>query len=233
MLIFILSYLFSNNKENYDNKPDKSLCWDFIDKIVYINLDESKDRRYEIEETLSTLPQNKIIRFPAIKDEVGHIGCSKSHIEILKLAIKNNWKNVLILEDDIMWSNLNSYKVLINIINNNKKYDVICFGGSKVQLYKNFKLNSCSAATSYLVNNHYYKTLLNNFEEGLKNLINTQIFSRYCIDQYWKKLQQKDNWHIVHPALIIQKPTQSIIEKKYVNYSKLFNINDKQVKFLH
>ena len=68
LTIIILSYLFSisNKKEKYDNKPDKSLSWDFIDKIIYINLDESKDRRYEIEETLSTLPQNKIIRFSAI-----------------------------------------------------------------------------------------------------------------------------------------------------------------------
>ena len=40
---------------------------------------------------------------------------------------------------------------------------------------------------------------------------------KYCIDQYWNLLQKKDNWYIVFPALFIQAPGFSNIQKKHVN----------------
>jgi hypothetical protein len=68
--------------------------WDFIEKLIYINLEERKDRRDTIEEVLKVIPSKKIIRFNAIKEKNGHIGASKSHIECIKMAIKNNWHGV-------------------------------------------------------------------------------------------------------------------------------------------
>ena len=58
----------------------------------------------------------------------------------------------------------------------------------------------------------YYDKLLTNFIEGLDNLTKTNEYSKDAIDQYWKKLQSTDNWYIVNPALIIQKPSFSYIE---------------------
>ncbi len=85
--------LIKNNNIN----DDKSKDWEFVDKIIYINLEERKE---QIEEELNFLPKDKIIRFDGIKDKYGYKGCCESHIACLNLAINNNWKNVLILEDD-------------------------------------------------------------------------------------------------------------------------------------
>ena len=74
-----------------------------IDKIIYINLDSREDRKHEILEEFKRLqiPEDKIIRFTAIRHETeGAIGCSQSHIAVLKMAIENNWKNYMVLEDD-------------------------------------------------------------------------------------------------------------------------------------
>ena len=201
-----------------------SNSWDFVDKIIYINLEEAVERRKYMEEMLKVIPQDKIIRFNAIKHEKGAIGCSKSHIECLRLAIKNNWNNILIIEDDAIWNNYeNSLKVLNDLAKN--RYDVILLGGCFVNFDKNtFKLYSGQTTTSYLVSKHYYEKLLNNFVEGLVGFIKTNDYPRYALDQYWKKLQATDNWYIVNPALIIQKPDYSYIENKNVDYTQWFNI---------
>ena len=44
---------------------------------------------------------NNPTRFDAIKEDIGAIGCLKSHLEVLNIARKNNLPYVLIYEDDI------------------------------------------------------------------------------------------------------------------------------------
>src|SRR3990172_10356543 len=74
----------------------------YIEKVIYINLDNRTDRRKEIEHELSVF-SIPFQRFPAIKTAVGCVGCTQSHLQILKNAKQNNYKNVLILEDDFMF----------------------------------------------------------------------------------------------------------------------------------
>ena len=83
-----------NNKDN-DKYKDK-----FIDKIIYINLDHRTDRKKEIENELEKFNLKNYERFPAIKHINGAIGCSKSHLEIIKNAKQQGYKNILVLEDD-------------------------------------------------------------------------------------------------------------------------------------
>jgi len=47
--------------------------------------------------------------------------------------------------------------------------------------------------------------------------------SLYAVDQYWKRLQEKDNWLCVDPMLFKQRASYSDIENKDVAY-KLTNI---------
>ena len=57
-----------------------------IDKIFYINLDERKDRKEQIEKEFEKfeIPLEKVERFEAIKHQYGMIGCSKSHFVSFK-----------------------------------------------------------------------------------------------------------------------------------------------------
>ena len=62
-----------------------------IDKIIYINLDRRLDRKQEIAQEFDkmNISKEKIIRFSAInnKSRPG-VGCTESHLEVLKLAKK-------------------------------------------------------------------------------------------------------------------------------------------------
>jgi len=203
--------------------------WDSIDKIIYINLAESVDRNTQILNELSNIDSNKIIRFNAIKENHGAIGCTKSHIKCLEMAILNKWNTVLIIEDDAMWYKYNENILILEKLIN-QPYDVILLGGMNAIFNKTtYKLRDALTTTAYIVNSKYYQTLLDNFNAGLKLLEITSDINKYAIDQYWRILQQKDNWYIVNPALMVQRPSYSNILKKNVNYIKYFNTTERQI----
>jgi glycosyl transferase family 25 len=198
--------------------------WDFVDKVVYINLDHRTDRNEHIKRVTKTFG-DKVSRFSAIKTQFGAIGCSMSHISVLRMAIKNNWNNVLIMEDDTEWHNFEQgYKTLKKLTSN--PYDVIMLGGSFVSYYpETLRLHRALTTTAYLVNKHYMKTLLDNFEEGLNKLLVSQSErGLYAIDTYINSLQQADNWYIVQPPLVYQAPTFSDVENSFVDYTSLMGV---------
>jgi hypothetical protein len=198
--------------------------WEFVDKVVYINLDHRTDRNEHMKHMTRTFG-NKVTRFSAIKTDYGLIGCCISHIQILKTAIKDNCKNILVLEDDAEWHNFQQgYKTLRKLSSNS--YDVIMLGGSFVSHNPDtYKLFSCLTTTGYLVNKHYIQTLISNFEEGLSLLLqNYSMGPYYGLDVYWKRLQQKDNWYIVQPPLVYQLPSYSDIENRLVDYKSFMGI---------
>lgn len=242
VLVILFSIFIRNNNESSNNEDDEEYYeninqWDFLDKAVYINLDNRLDRKKQITKELSNkIPQNKVIRFSAIKHRFGHIGCTMSHIKVLEMAIKNNWKNILIIEDDAMFYKYDKgYNQLLKLITNDPNFDVITLGNVGADFDKKTgKLYKAQTTTAYIVNNHYYNTLLKNFKEGLMNLLETQYMedqderheheNTYCIDQYWKRIQPIHNWYIVNPALMIQRPSKSTILNTEVDYQHLFNI---------
>jgi len=195
---------------------------DPIDKIIYINLDEATERRTQIETELADIPKEKILRFPAIKEDWGAIGCTKSHIACLQLAIDNGWKNVLIMEDDAAFQNKETGEPLFRSVIQNP-YDVIVLGGSFIQWdHTTNRVSSIHTTTAYLVASHYYRTLLDNFQEGLYYLLATGEYGQFAIDQYWKRLIQRDCWFVIYPCLVIQRPGYSFIEKRDVDYREYF-----------
>lgn len=207
----------------FDNviKVEVERSLDFVDKVVYINLDKRTDRNQHML-SMTSIFKDKVQRFSAIEYNPGGIGCSKSHIAILEMAIQNSWKNVLILEDDAVWNNFEQgFTKLQNLIN--KDYDVIVLGGSFVNRSGD-KLINCKSTVGYIVNSKYYKTLLENFKEGLQKLEQTQNYDLFAIDSYWQSLQQRDNWFILSPCLVYQKPDYSDICKMYLDYRGYFEL---------
>jgi glycosyl transferase family 25 len=195
--------------------------FEFVEKVVYINLEHRTDRKQQIEDVLKIIPPEKVIRFNAIRHAHGGVGCTSSHIAVLEMAIAEGWKNCLIVEDDALWSSFSiSYPLLEKLVQN--PYDVLVLGSASTS-HNNYKLISCQTTTAYLVNQTYYTTLLSNFKEGLEQFLKTGNYRVYALDQYWKKLQAKDNWYVVIPSLMIQAPSYSDIEKRVVNYTKEFS----------
>lgn len=188
-----------------------------IEHVVYINLDERIDRREEVENELEIFG-NRVERFRAIRNtKNGGLGCSASHLSVLKAAKELGWSNVLICEDDFMWKNKEQIESVLNPILKNS-YNVILFGATCVKFCNNASGFEAQSAVGYLVHGSYFDTLIRNFEEGFNKLSETNNSPLYAIDQYWKHLQKKDKWTLINPGLVVQRPSYSDIENRQVNY---------------
>jgi glycosyl transferase family 25 len=197
--------------------------FEFIEQVVYINLDHRVDRKIEIEKELSQyFPIEKIQRFSAIRHDHGGIGCTKSHIAVLEMAKEKGWKNYLVVEDDAIFSNFGrGYPLLEKLVS--APFDVITLGTVFAKYTPDYKLLSGQTTTSYIVQSHYYDTLLQNFREGLNGFLLTGNYPMYSIDQYWKRIQPRDNWYCVIPSLMIQRPGYSDIEKNVIDNGRYFS----------
>jgi hypothetical protein len=145
-----------------------------IDAVLYINLDHRKDRKTSIVEKINKMGFNPEIvhRIPAIHNkECGHIGCGLSHIKALDLAIQNNWKRILILEDDFRFSVSRNVFDAYMTEATNVAWDVLlltkCQGNFKETKGHLQKVVYCTTTPGYIVNDHYYKTLKANFMESV------------------------------------------------------------------
>lgn len=181
---------------------------DFIEHIFYINLDYREDRREEIESELKRMDLlQKSERFSAIAcPEQGILGCTKSHMEVLKLAKSRGYKNVLILEDDFEFV-IGKEKMEMDLTEFfqspiGKKYDV-CFVTcclSRESLVSEEcsivrKIVEASNAAGYIVQEKYYDTIIDLFEKVVPLLAETKAHWIYANDQAWKVLQEKDRWY--------------------------------------
>jgi len=206
-------YYFQKSNDIY-----KTLVSNCVDKVIYINLEKRLDRKQHIERALSIFEKDKIIRFNAIAIEGnGMLGCVLSHIEVLKLAEKNSWNNVLVLEDDTTWNDsATGYYLISSLIKN--PYDVIMLGGSFALCdEETYKLHHAQTTSSYIVNKAYISRLRRNFEESSK-LYYLHKNDCYALDIYWKKLQKEDNWYIINPPIMYQMSCYSDLQNKDTNY---------------
>jgi len=205
-----------------------------IKNIFYINLESRPDRKSKFEIEMKKIGWNAT-RFNAIKQNFGALGCSMSHLTLLKYAKVNKLDHILILEDDISFlfpelfiNNLN------NFLSSEKDFDVLLIAGNNMGPYEKIndncvKIKKCQTKTGYLVKSNYFDKLITNIEEGLNNLSNNlNRLNDFAIDQYWNKLQLVDNWLLLTPLTVTQRPDYSNIEKKVINYNRVMLDLDKK-----
>lgn len=186
--------------------------WEFIDKVIYINLDHREDRRIIMKTFFEKgkIPDEKIVRFPAIKKPKG-VGCLQSHTEALQMAKDQGWKNVLILEDDLEWLNFEEgYKQLQSLMSL-PQWDVIQLVGWYVK-YDFPRVYYTLNAGAYLVNSSYYDTLLKNRRDAIRGMASVEAIyrsSKYTADVYWNRLAKQDYWYGLHPCMCRQVNTHS------------------------
>ena len=210
--------------------------WEFVDKVIYINLDHRQDRRDIMKKFFEKgkFPADKIVRFPAIKHQRGTIGCTESHAEVLRIAKRNKWKNVLILEDDLEWLDLERQYPILEKLAAVPKWDVIMLMGWYYQ-FKFPRVYYANHTSAYLVNSTYYDKLLKNREEALYKVktksigfnFNTTIFNA---DVYWNHLMKVDTWYCLHPCICRQVDGFSDIGKRTRETSKAVGVYDVKIR---
>lgn len=195
-------------------------------KCYVINLKESTER---MELTLKELGKIGIIpeRFDGIRHKISAVGCGMSHCECLKKAIKEDLPYVLICEDDIQI--LDTEELMDNIykfIHENIDWDVLLLSANNFRPYEKvnnycIKIKNALTTGAYIVKKHYYKTLLNIFQKSVDLIIaEPNMMVIYTIDQLWKYLQRKDNFYLLIPVNIIQRPCINC-NGEHVDYSSM------------
>ena len=207
-----------------------------FEHTIYINLEHRKDRLAHVQQELAKIGvPNGGTRFNAVKTANGAIGCTISHIKCLEQAKAQNLPQVFICEDDICFKDpelLLQNTAQFNAVFGDS-YDVLLIGGNNLPPYKQFgnfcaQISNCQTTTGYIVKQHYYDTLINNFREGLKKLIeNPKNKREFAIDIYWKRLQTSNRWYIVLPLTVHQLEGYSDIEERDTDYRGLMLDMDK------
>jgi glycosyl transferase family 25 len=195
-----------------------------IKHAFYINLKRRPDRKQHVENQLTTVGINAE-RFDAIEMQNGAIGCSTSHLTILEMAKANNLDHVLIIEDDVLFTNPNLFVSQFNkFLSNHSDFDVALIAGNNLPPHKNIddtcvQVTQCQTTTGYLVKSHYYDKLIENFKNGILNQINhPNARNLYAIDKYWFNLQKVDKWFLIIPLTVAQREDYSNIENRATNY---------------
>jgi glycosyl transferase family 25 len=201
----------------------------FIEHIFYINLDKRTDRKEQFTQEMEKMNW-KAERFPGYYYEPpkGIVGCTKSHLEVLKLAKEREYANVLICEDDLEW--LEDKEVvneeLDKLFRNDIEFDVCFLAYNNKTIDRDYtpkydflvKTLYSTTASCYLVNYNYYDVLIELYERALPILDSTMQHWIYANDQIWKTLQEKDKWFCFSKRLAKQRDGFSDNANQIVSY---------------
>jgi len=211
-----------------------------IDKIFIINLKHRTDRWDECIKQLNKYNITNYERFDAVRYDLkdinpihykknnmkisnnyilGTMGCKFSHYNIIMNAKKNNYNNILILEDDFLFCNnfIERYNEIISNIEKEKiDISMLYLGFSIVRkdpytdtsLINLKKLNSAHTTHAYILNKNFYDIILKEIENC------------HCeIDVCYAMCQKKYDIYGIYPSLISQRTSFSDIMERNVNYS--------------
>lgn len=207
----------------------------FIDGIIFINLEHRKDRYEHTMKQFHLLnfDINKIFHLKAtyIKTN-GAKGCSHSHMRAIKLAIQQNWNNVMIMEDDFVFkiSPLQFYQHLYDITNKNNNWDLIMpywlinkKNNRTTKIDDNCLKITCGLGAyttlCYFVNNKFFNKLYNNFIESYtnQNIDSSKSDNKYAVDRNWFKLQKRNNWFLIDPPVLYQMESYSDVANRVIS----------------
>ena len=202
---------------------------DFFDKTYCINLDRRFDRWEECLIEFKKYDIENVVRWSAIDgNNINKLGsCEKSsqtaliltNIDIIEDSIKNNLKNVLIMEDDIKFSdevyNISEYFKYLP-----EDWDMVYFGGNH---------NSHMGVNPPLIINEKVCKLHNTFTthcvgingKSFNTIINKLKEFNNPLDVIYTDLQRSLNVYCFYPLIATQRISYSDIESRVVNYDWL------------
>jgi len=204
----------------------------------FINLEHRLDRLIHVKLELEKINVEGT-RFNAIKLANGALGCSMSHLKCLEQAKQNGSPYVFVCEDDIQFLDPELFLKNVGLFCESVKsdWDVLIISGNICPPFQPIgdfcvRLVNCQTTTGYIVQQHYYDTLIANYREGITKLLADPANKReYAIDMYWKQLQAKDRWYMIVPPTVVQMEGFSDVEGRETNYKHLMTDMNKDWLF--
>ena len=220
-------------EQNTNRKP--SPTWhEYVDVIYYINLDHRKDRLQEFLEEMKThgdVPESKLVRIPGVyKPGQGDLGCSLSHIKAIQHFTDSSASNCIVFEDDFQFiQDINSLNyTMSDFVSANIPYDICMLSSNTIESTETEwsflrRVQSTQTASGYMVSKAFAPTILTNYQEGARLLEESysegkgdHIQGRFCVDQYWKRLQPGNKWYVFEPKWGKQRDSVSDIQGGFV-----------------
>jgi GR25 family glycosyltransferase involved in LPS biosynthesis len=207
--------------------------FDRFDKVYLINLDRRQDRLENFKKEVVKFNLGDFERFSAYdRNSIdlskypenvnpGVIGLLQSNLKIIQDSKKNNYKKILIIEDDCYFT-----EEVINIDSYFKElpddWDLLYMGGNHNTNWgysQPLKIND-----KIIKLHHTFTTHLVGINETMFNTIeNALINSSTPIDVLYCDLQKKYNVYSFTPAIALQTEGFSDIENTNVDYKWLIN----------
>ncbi len=211
-----------------------------LDNIVCINLDSREDRWSECLKEFKNLNIEHLVqRYPAVSNKIGILGCTMSHVNCIKIAKEKKYKNVLILEDDVVFNTDIFHDVLIKTFNqldsNNLKYDMLYLGANlrghdNKLIDKNLaKIVSAKTTHAYIINSSIYDYIIDAYSKIDWNdeySWSQQNPNRMNIDVWYiNNIQKRGNTYGTYPAIADQRASYSDLTKQHSDYKLSENYN--------
>ena len=165
-------------------------------------------------------------RLPAIYHSFGIVGCTQSHLAVLRLAKERGYQRVWIMEDDFEFlvSQEEMKTALQMLCSGDIKFDVCMFAYNALQRKEIegsdcfFQIYEAETASSYVVEAHYYDKLIQLYEKTIPLLEKTRRHWVYANDQSWKILQGSDHWIATKQRMGKQRHGFSDNAQEYMSY---------------
>lgn len=199
----------------------------YFDKIFCINLSSNTHDWQDLQHVFNEL-NLKVERFEAIDGKTlnssnypitsSELGCFKSHLKIIEYAKYNNYKRILIFEDDVEFVNKFNEKIKTYFAQIPDKWSMLYFGANHIKtptlVSKNIlKIQHSYTTHAYAINSEIFNTILNHSE----------LF-RYPLDVFYANyIHPNYPCYCFYPHLIYQKDRFSSIQNKYTNYDFIKN----------
>jgi len=207
--------------------------FNFFDKIFCINLQKRTDRWQECLNIFQQLNIDTIInRFNAVdftdnqnitSENKGRCGCTQSHIDIILKAKEQNYKNVLIFEDDIQTHK--SANTINNILKESikelpKDWEMFYLSANPLNHVPNsvisYSENLCTVRYAFTthaiaINHTLYDTIIQEYVK-YGNSVNSIVHKLTNIDGFYM--------NFVHPRLKTYMPKQLLFTQRH-NYSDI------------
>lgn len=195
-----------------------------VKNVFVIHLEHRHDRLFYIQEEILKITENYSLFSACNGHELktsynllpGELGIQQTHIKLLNLAKNLELESVLILEDDVAFSESIQQLLIDSLKNVPDNCDLLYLGGTHKQPIQTIKENifrvyNTVTLHAVWIHSRVYKKIINCIENNPDK----------PVDDAYAILQPKLNAYCVYPPLAWQKDDYSDIQNKFVQYDWL------------
>lgn len=193
--------------------------------VIFINLEHREDRRIQAEAAFQARGLIHFERFSAIRNDLGILGCTQSHIGALEKLELEERALAMICEDDVEFlGSATEIREAIQEFANFDGLDVLCLAyrlrAPRFRVSRRLALaNSIQTASCYVVKRHAVAALLQSFRESEQMLLDGVPPRIAANDMHWKEAQTyRLLFAITRKRLARQRPSFSDVVGRFKNY---------------